>query len=455
MIPLALTAVPASVVMRGDPAALATGVAIDSRAVRPGDLFVAIRGGIDFIESAVEQGAIAVIVEEEEVERALATDIPNVLMTFSSTRCLQFLGDVTVTASDALRIGITGSTGKTSTKDAIAHLVGDQRRTVAALEGHNNELGYPLTLTRIEPDTELVVCELAMRGTGQIAELCALASPDIGVITNVGVAHMELLGSPEAIAAAKAEIAHGLREGGTVVIPFAEPLLDPFLPPGVPIVTFGDEAGADVQLIDRRIDAEGQDLTYLVHGELLQLRTNLVGRHHARNLAAALAVCSLLGLDLGAVAQRAGDIPLQRWRGETTLLPGGSEIVNDAYNANPASMEAALRLLGELPAAGRRIAVLGAMAELGPDAERYHREIGALAARSGTDIVIGVGDLARAYLDGAGSGVDGHWVATPDAAVERLVGLVRRGDRILVKGSRSAGLEGVPELLAERLGAAA
>ena len=455
MIPLSLAAVPASVVMRGDPDALVQGVTIDSRAVRPGDLFIAIRGGIDFIESAVEAGAIAVVVEEEEIDRAMATELPNILMTFSSQRCLQFLGDVTATASTATRIGVTGSTGKTSTKDAIAHLVGGQRRTVAALEGHNNELGYPLTLTRIEPDTEVVVCELAMRGKGQIAELCALASPDIGVITNVGVAHMELLGSQEAIAEAKAEITHGLRDGGTAVIPFAEPLLDPFLATGIRIVTFGEEAGADVQLVDRRIDAEGQDLTYLVHGELLALRTNLVGRHHARNLAAAIAVCVVLGLDLGDVAARAADIPLQRWRGESTLLPGGVEVVNDAYNANPASMEAALRLLGELPAEGRRIAVLGLMAELGPDAERYHREVGALAARSGVDIVIAVGDLARAYLDGAGSGVDGHWVADADAAVDRLADLVRGGDRVLVKGSRSAGLESIPAHLAERLEARA
>jgi UDP-N-acetylmuramoyl-tripeptide--D-alanyl-D-alanine ligase len=266
---------------------------------------------------------------------------------------------------------------------------------------------------------------------------------------------MELLGSQEAIAEAKAEIANGLRDGGTAVIPFAEPLLDPFLPTDVAIVTFGDEAGADVQLVDRRIDPTGQDLTYLVHGELLSLRTNLVGRHHARNLAAALAVCVVLGLDLGDVAARAADIPLQRWRGESAMLPGGVEVVNDAYNANPASMEAALRLLSELPAEGRRIAVLGLMAELGPDAERYHRDVGALAARSGIDIVIAVGDSARAYLDGAGSGVDGHWVATADAAADRLADLVLSGDRVLVKGSRSAGLETVPDLLAERLEARA
>lgn len=455
MIPITLAAVPASVVMRGDPEARVTGVTIDSRTAGAGDLFVAIRGGIDFIESATENGALAVVVEEEQIDRALATDIPNVLMTFSGMRCLQFLGDVTATASTATRIGVTGSTGKTSTKDAIAHLVGGQRRTVAALEGHNNELGYPLTLTRLEPDTEVIVCELAMRGLGQIAELCALASPDIGVITNVGVAHMELLGSREAIAEAKAEIVNGLREGGTAVIPFAEPLLDPHLPDGVEIVTFGDEAGADVQLVDRRIDPTGQDLTYLVHGELLHLRTNLVGRHHARNLAAALAVCAVLGLDLGDVAARAADIPQQRWRGETTVLPGGVEVVNDAYNANPASMEAALRLLGEIPAEGRRIAVLGLMAELGPEAEQYHRDVGALAARSGADIVIAVGDLARAYLDGAGSGVDGRWVATADDAVDRLADIVRAGDRVLVKGSRSAGLEAIPELLAERLEARA
>ncbi|MGI9116805.1 MAG: Mur ligase family protein, partial [Gaiellales bacterium] len=204
MIPLPLSAVPASVIMRGDPDAPVLGVSIDSRAISPGDLFIAFGGGIGFVEEATAAGAIAVVVEEDQIERAMATGVPNVLMTFSSLRCLQFLGDVTATASPAVRVGVTGSTGKTSTKDAIAHLIGGQRRVVAAASGHNNEIGYPLTLTAIEPDTEVVVCELAMRGRGHIAELCALASPDIGVITNIGVAHLELLGSREAIAEAKA-----------------------------------------------------------------------------------------------------------------------------------------------------------------------------------------------------------------------------------------------------------
>jgi len=449
--PLTLAAVPASVVVRGDADAVITGVAIDSRLVRAGDLFVAIRGGIDHVDEAVARGAVGVVVEEDVLDRA--ANVPNLLMTFSSVRCLQCLGDVNAQATAALRVGITGSTGKTSTKDAIAHLLGGQRRVVAALEGHNNEIGYPLTLTRIEGDTEVAVCELAMRGAGQIAELCALAAPDIAVITNVGVAHMELLGSVEAIAAAKAEILHGIRPGGAVVIPFAEPLLDPHLPDSTRIVTFGEEAGSDVQLVDRRLLDQGQQLTYLVHGDLLTVTTNLEGRHHARNLAAALAVASLLELDLSEVACRAADIPLPRWRGELVEVPGPIAIVNDAYNANPASLDAALRQLAEAKVTGRRIAVLGVMAELGPDADRYHREIGALAARVGIDIVLSVGDQARAYLDGAGSGVDGHAVADVDAAVERLATLVRPGDRVLVKGSRAAGLESVPDLLIERLAA--
>ena len=451
MIPLKLVDVPASIVMRGDSHARATGIAIDSRLVEPGDLFIAIRGGVDHIEAAIAAGAIAVVVEEDHVEKALETSIPTILATFSSIRCLQCLGDVNAAATLAQRVGITGSTGKTSTKDALAHLIAGQRRVVSALEGHNNEIGYPLTLTRINEDTEVAVCELAMRGKGQIAELCAIAAPDIGVITNIGVAHIELLGSPEAIAAAKAEITAGLREGGHAVLPFAEPLLDPYLPADVQITTFGDEAGSDIQLVDRHVRDDGQDLTYLVHGELLTLKTNLVGRHHARNLAAALAVCHILGLDLDRVAERAGDIPLPRWRGETQRIAGGIDVVNDSYNANPTSMEAALRLLAETPTEGRRIAVLGLMAELGPDADRYHREVGALAARVGIDMVVAVGDLARAYLDGAGDGVVGVAVADTDAAVEQLLATVQAGDRVLVKGSRAAGLEVVPVLLAERL----
>lgn len=452
MIPLRLTDVPASVVMRGDPDALVHGVSIDSRTVQPGELFVAFGEGARYIDQAVERGAVAAVVEEDRFEEIRqATDAPNLLMTFSSLRCVQFLGDANATASSALRIGITGSSGKTSTKDALAHLIGGQRRTVAAPSGFNNELGYPLTLTLMDADTEVVVCELAMRGVGHIAELCALAAPDIGVITNIGTAHLELLGSRERIAQAKAEIVHGLAENGRAVLPFAEPLLDPHLPSGVEITTFGEEAGADVQLVDRRLLDDGQELTYLVRGEVLALRTNLVGRHHARNLAAALAVCDLLGLDLADVAGRAGDIPQQRWRGEVRTLPGGVTVVNDAYNANPDSTEAALRLLAETPVEGRRIAVLGLMAELGPEADELHRGVGAFAARSRVDIVIAVGEQARAYLDGTGMGIDGQWAADADEAADRLADVVRAGDRVLVKGSRAAGLETVPDLLAERL----
>lgn len=448
MRPLPLSAVPASVVVRGDPDRTVTGVQIDSRLVRPGDLFVAIRGGADHVADAVGRGAAGVVLEEDALDRAAGA--PDLLMTFSSVRCLQCLGDVNAQATDAIRVGITGSAGKTSTKDALAHLVAGQRRVVAAAEGHNNEIGYPLSLTRIEEGTEVAVLELAMRGPGQIAELCAIAAPDIAVITNVGEAHIELLGSREAIAQAKAEILHGAREGGTCVIPFAEPLLDPHLPADAEVVTFGEEAGADVQLVDRRPGPEGQELTYLVDGALLPVSTNLPGRHHARNLAAALAVCRSLGLDLALVAERARDIPVPRWRGEVVDV-AGVLVVNDAYNANPSSTEAALRLLAETPVEGRRIAVLGLMAELGDEAERYHREIGALAARVGIDIVIAVGDQARAYLEGAGNGCVGHAVPDLDAAVDRLAGLVRPGDRVLVKGSRAAALEELPQLLAERL----
>lgn len=448
MKPIALADVPASVVARGDATREITGVTIDSRTAGPGDLFIAIRGGIDHVDQAAQAGA-AVVVEEDMLDRA--ANVPHLLMTFSSIRCLQCLGDVNAAATDAVRVGITGSTGKTSTKDAVAHLVGGQRRVVAAASGHNNEIGYPLTLTRIEEDTEVAICELAMRGLGHIAELCAIAQPDVGVITNIGAAHIELLGSRERIAQAKAEIIDGTKEGGHVVLPFAEPLLDPYIRRSTQLTTFGEEAGADVQLVDRRIIDEGQELTYLVRGDLLTLTTNLVGRHHAFNLAAALAVCGALELDLGEAAARAGDVPQQAWRGETEELPGGIHVINDAYNANPASMEAGLRLLAEAPTDGRRIAVLGLMAELGEDGPAFHRDIGALAARVRVDMVIAVGELARGYLEGAGAGVDGHWVADVEEAVDRLAAIVRPGDRVLVKGSRSAGLEVVPGLLRERL----
>lgn len=443
MIPRRIEGLPATFLVRGDPDTQVTGVSIDSRTLRPGDLFIAFGGGIDFVDEAVRAGAAAVVVETDDAPRVETA--PVLLVTFSSLRALQSLGAENAEAATAARVGITGSSGKTSTKDAVAHLLAGQRRVAAAAKGNNNEIGYPLTLCRIDADTEVAVCELAMRGSGQIAELCAIAAPDIAAITNIGPAHIELLGSLDAIAAAKAEIAWGVAEGGVVIVPHDEPLLVGHLPPDRRYVTFGSAEGADVRLLSRsRLEDGGQEVRIRIHGHEMDVRQNLAGRHHALNLCVALAICAELGLDVDAAAARADGIPLPEWRGDEIVLDDGIVIVNDAYNANPASMGAALELLAETPVPGRRIAILGPMAELGIESERYHRETGALCADLGLDLLIGVDEPARAYLAGAADRIETRWAANADAALAILRAESAPGDRILVKASRAAALEGVP-----------
>jgi UDP-N-acetylmuramoyl-tripeptide--D-alanyl-D-alanine ligase len=302
-------------------------------------------------------------------------------------------------------------------------------KTVAAEAGHNNEIGLPLTLTRIEEDTEVVVCEMGMRGLGQIAELCAIAKPDVGVITSIGPVHLELLGTVERVAEAKAEVVAALPAGGTAIVP-EEPLLDPFLGrDDIEIRRFGP---ANVESFER-MDG-GSRVVFNLDGDLLQLEFPFTARHQAQNAVAALLSVRALGIPLpkGRV-----EVELSRWRGEESPLPGGGLLINDAYNANPASMRAALEHLAEHE--GRKVAVLGEMAELGPTAPEYHREIGGLIHSLGIDEVLSVGELARDY--------GGEHAADAAEAAEKITNLVRPGDVVLVKGSRAVGLEVVAEAL--------
>ena len=388
-----------------------TGLEIDSRRIEEGDLFVAVGTGSDFVRHAFARGAAAALLPEDDFA-ALAA-----------------LGGAVRDRSSARVVAITGSTGKTSTKDILAAMCRPNARTVAAEAGHNNEIGLPLTLTRIQPDTEVVVCEMGMRGLGQIAELCAIAKPDVGVITSIGPVHLELLGTIENVAKAKAEVIGALPAGGTAVVP-NEPLLEPYLGrDDIEIRRFGPESVESFEQVEG-----GSRAVFSLGGQRLELEFPFAARHQAENAAAALLAVQALGLPL---PQGRVDVALSRWRGEESPLPGGGLLINDAYNANPTSMRAALEHLAAHD--GRTVAVLGEMAELGPGAPDYHREVGALIERLGIDVVLGVGELARAY--------GGEWVADAAEAAERAPGLVQPGDVVLVKGSRVAGLEVVAEAL--------
>jgi UDP-N-acetylmuramoyl-tripeptide--D-alanyl-D-alanine ligase len=370
-----------------------TGMQVDSRRIEEGDLFVAIGGGTDFIEHAIARGAGAVLVPADSVN-ALAA----------------IAGEVR-SRSKARVVGITGSTGKTSTKDILLALCAPHRRTIANEGNYNTEIGVPLTICRIEKDTQVCISELGMRGLGQIAWLASFVRPDVGVITNVGPVHLALVETIENVARAKAELIAALPAGGVLVVP-DEPLLEPYL-------TRSD-------IVIRRVDEETP----------VPFATNYSSRHQLANTRIAIAVAECLDVPL---PERELHVEFSKLREEERPLPGDGLLLNDCYNANPVSMRAALQQLAERGAGHRRVAVLGEMAELGAGAPAFHAEVGRVLSALGIEHVIAVGDLARAY--------GGDWVPTAADAAARVRADLRPGDVVLVKGSRSVGLEVVAENL--------
>ena len=430
---------------RGEPASAGPSRAtIDSRATRPGDLFVGLPGatadGGEYAAGALEAGAWGAIVgpAHEATAVAAAEDAVGgspctpaaVIVADDPLAALQRLARAWRRELDARVVGVTGSTGKTSTKDILAALLRPHLHTLASPENHNTEVGLPLAVLAAERGTEALVLEMAMRGEGQIAELVAIAEPDVGVIVNVGPVHLELLGTVERVAAAKAELIRDLHPGASCVVPASEQLLGAHLRSDLDTWTFGP--GGQVMLLSfaaGRAELEARERT-------IQLDLPYAEPHNLLNTTAAVAAASALEVPVGGRVE----VQFSSLRGEVVELPGGVTVVNDCYNANPMSMRAAL---DHLIASGaeRRIAVLGAMAELGPESPEFHREIGAHAAAHGIDVLVPVGDEALAYTDG----FDGetHAVATPEEAGALLEELARPGDRVLIKGSRSVGLERV------------
>lgn len=386
----------------------------DSREAWPADLFVALNTGVEHVDEALAAGAATLVPHDQEA--ALAA-----------------LARLVRGRSDAAVVAVVGSTGKTTTKDALAALCAAVTPTVAAEASKNNELGLPLTVLRLEPETRVLVTEMGMRGPGQIADLCEIARPTLALVASIGPEHLELVGTVEDVARANAEAIEALPAGGIVVVPAGEPLLEPFL-----------RADLDVRRFDRgAVSRDGDAWVFPVAGHELRLELPFTQRHLAGNVLAALTAYHALGLPLARAREGARAITLSRWRGEVHELAGGGLVVNDAYNANPVSMRAALLDLAERAGTRRRVAILGRMAELGEESERYHAEIAALLGELGVEVVVAVGDEARGYLDGA---VDG--VAIPDAAAfDTVAGVLRPGDAILVKGSRAVGLEGIPALI--------
>ncbi|HEX4563132.1 MAG TPA: UDP-N-acetylmuramoyl-tripeptide--D-alanyl-D-alanine ligase, partial [Solirubrobacteraceae bacterium] len=421
---------------------------IDSRSVRPGDLFIGLPGertdGGAHAPQALAGGAWGVLVSPAHAQAALASaagalvlehDAPLAAMQALARAWRRALG-----GGEASVIAITGSTGKTSTKDILVALLRRARRTSSSPENLNTEIGLPLAVLAAPADTQALVLEMAMRGAGQIAELTAIAEPDVGVIVNVGPAHLELLGSLEAIAAAKAELIAGLAAGASVVLPARERLLDAHLRSDLRTITFGE--GGDVTLLERRAGGEvviGTDRRSAGARELV-LAPTFGQPHQLQNLLAAIAAARAIGVEPDGRVE----VAFSALRGERVVLPAGAVVINDCYNANPMSMRAAIDELAEV-APARRVAVLGDMLELGESSPRLHREIGRHATQRGVDVLIAVGPLAEQI--GETFGGELHAVPDADAAATTLATLLRPDDTVLVKGSRGVALERVAQAL--------
>lgn len=428
----------------GDPTLVVPGPAfVDSRLVSAGGLFVAVVGehvdGHDYVGRAVAAGAVAVLASH--IVAAPCVVVQDVIAALGK------VARVIVDRRPDLRvIGITGSQGKTSVKDLLAHVLAAHGATVASTGSFNNELGVPLTVLRIDAATRFLVVEMGARGIGHIATLCAIAPPTIAVVLNVGVAHLGEFGSPENIARAKGELVEALPSDGTAVLNADDARVAAMATrTSAAVSTFG-VAGAVVPSVVV-LDDLGQPHFTLSHGGE-QVRTSVpqLGAHHVTNAAAAAAVALAVGMplaDIGAaLATATVASPMRMAR---AVRADGVVVINDAYNANPDSMAAALRALTAVRGAGRTVAVLGEMLELGAASRQSHFDLGELAARLGVSCVVAVGPGAAAIAEGAGE--RGHRVADVAAAVSFLTPRLAAGDVVLVKASRGERLERVAAAL--------
>ncbi len=441
------------------------GVISDSRVLPAGALFVALKGenfdGHEYLKAAQEKGAIAALVEKNAV--AQISNPPAGLLLIAVRNTLKALGELARAHRKKFSIplvAVTGSYGKTTTRAMIAAALSPKYNVLSAAGNFNNEIGVPQTLLQLDETHNAAVLEFGMRGAGQIEYLAQIALPDVGVITNIGPQHIELLGSVENIAAAKSEVLQFLPETGAAVLPADDEYLDFFTDQvhAAQIVRFGLNPSAEYQIGASQTDESGR-VAFAIHdsdSKSQNVKLPMPGQHNAQNAAAALAVAGVLGVPLGDAARALEnvEVPGARMRvvkNETR----GLTIIDDCYNAGPNSMRAALETLRDFPrdskTVGRRFAILGSMKELGEYSEEEHRAIGALAAQC-AEVVVGVGEETKVLIETAEDvGVipfRTHWCEDANCATADVNNLVREGDVVLVKGSRSVGLETVVSALA-------
>jgi UDP-N-acetylmuramoyl-tripeptide--D-alanyl-D-alanine ligase len=436
-----------------DQDAAAMGYSIDSRTLNPGDLFIALPGdrfdGHDYVQAALEKGAVAAIVE---ADRKIAGDQRRLLHVEDTLRALQLLGAAARRLWGKPLLAVTGSAGKTTTKDILAHLLAKRFRVMKSTGNLNNHIGLPLQLLKLEAEHDLAVVEMGMNHSGEIRALAALAQQDLAVVTCVAPVHLEFFESIAEIARAKYEIIETLHPGGVAVLNADDEYVSQFGRDfkGT-VVTFGIHRAADVSAQSVKLNGVAGSEFELVAGSVREaVKLPLVGEHNIYNALAAAGAGLERGVPPSEVAAALATLRPSEKRGQVLELRGAA-IINDCYNSNPRALAAMIDTLASMTAQ-RRILVAGEMLELGPAAEALHRESGRHAADKKIDVVIGVRGLARALAEAAcGAGVQAQFLETPEQAGDWLARELRPGDAVLLKASRSVKLERALEVLREKV----
>ena len=428
----------------------------DSRRVEPGDLFFAIPGprfdGHDFVPAALEKGAVGAVVREGCLGGYPASLRPSLLGVPDTTRALQELGQAVRRKWSGPLVAVTGSAGKTTTKEMIASVLGVRLSVLKSPENLNNELGVPLSLLALENSHQVAVMELAMSHPGEIRRLASVVEPNVGVVTNVAPVHLEFFESLAAIARAKYELVEQLPSDGVLVLNADDEHVRQFRERGSGrVVTFGVESRADYQATRLRVtSAGGMDFDLRAEGRVLPVSLHLPGAHNVRNALAAVAVARQFDVPLDSIVPALDQLRSYGQRSEVFRLPGGVTLINDSYNSNPQALEEMLRVLGTWPSAGRRLLVAGEMLELGETAPQWHCKLGEKAVAMGrVDWLVAVQNQARFFLEGARqAGLKSsrmRFFARVEEAGEFVSSLISAGDTVLVKGSRGVGLERLVE----------
>ena len=431
------------------------GISIDSRNIKEGELFIAIKGdrfdGHDFVPDAMKRGAWGALVERSALEKKYERlgGLKNILAVEDTVCALQEMSFMHRKKYSLPVVGITGSNGKTTTKEMLACIL-KQKGPVLKNEGNlNNHIGVPLTLLKLGAHHKSAAVEMGMSAPGEIDVLARLVSPEVGVITNIGPAHLEFLGSMDMVAAAKAELLNNLKHEGTAVLnaddPYFDTLKNKF---GGRVLSFGIEKKADARAVDIKQGKNFTDFTIKADDSRVHVRLQAVGRHNIYNALAAAAAALALEMPIDAIKYGLDEFAPVAMRSELKVM-NGRTVLADCYNANPGSMKAALETLASLKGRMKAVAVLGDMLELGDAGVEAHREIGRTAAKLGVDVLITVGELARHMLEGAaGAGMAKDRLFSAGShseAAELLRKQTANGDAVLVKGSRGMKMEKILE----------